>query len=286
MATRGRLIFGCGYLGQPTGSGWASDGDSVYGVTRKPGRFSDLEAMGILPLLGDVTAAESLNELPVADTVLIAVGMDRTTYSDIRSVYVDGLKNLISKLPELTGHLIYISSTGVYGDSGGEWVDEETSPDPQRDGGHACLEAEAIIKSSRFSDRFTILRFAGIYGDNRIPMRDAVKNQQWEKLNPSGHLNLIHVEDGARVIQAVARQKPFGETFLVSDGQPVLRKQYYEAVASLASTGPIDWGADSGAISTSGRRSDKRIDNSKLRRDIEFEFQFPDYRAGLSLAFG
>ena len=286
MANRNRLIFGCGYLGIPIGAGWASQGDEVYGVTRNPKRGSELEAKGIRPIVGDVTDVSSLEGLPAVDTVLIAVGMDRSRYSDIRSIYVDGLRNVLSKLPDETGHLIYISSTGVYGDSGGDWVNEQTPTDPPREGGQACLEAEDLIKSSRFAGRHTILRLAGIYGEARIPMLNAVKNQEWEKLNPVGHLNLIHVEDGAGIVQAVAQQKPFGETFLVSDGQPVLRKQYYEAVASHAQTGPVQWGGACDASLASARRSDKRIDNTKLCRDIEFEFQYSDYQAGLAHAFG
>lgn len=286
-----RLVFGCGFLGSPAGQVWSIDGDEVFGITRKQGRFAELEAVGIRPLQGDITNSASLDGLPAVDTVLIAVGMDRTVYSDIRTVYVDGLKHILDALPAETGHLIYISSTGVYGSSDGNWVNEQTETNPTREGGRACLAAEQLIRSSRFQDRFTILRFAGLYGNSRIPMKKMIEDRQWDKLSPYGSLNLIHVEDGARIIQAIAHQKPFGEIFLVGDGQPAPRKEYYETVAEYVGSGPIDWakacssGGDEDARSAPKTRSDKRVSNQKLRQLIDFEFRYPDFHAGLRKEF-
>ena len=213
-----RLVFGCGFLGLPLAKAWSNKGDEVFGMTRKRERFAELKSAGIRPLLGDITDPESLQGLPVVDTVLVAVGMDRSSYSDIRDGLCGRLANILDALPAQVGHLIYVSSTGVYGDSDGHWVDEQTEPNPLREGGNACLAAEQMIKASQFQDRFTILRFAGLYGDSRIPMQAAIAGRQWDKLSPTGFLNLIHVEDGVRIMQAIADQRPFGETFLVSDG--------------------------------------------------------------------
>ena len=286
-----RLIFGCGFLGSPAGQVWSLAGDEVFGITRKRERFEDLEAAGIRPILGDITKSPTITGLPAVDTVLVAVGMDRTVYSDIRAVYVNGLQHILDALPVETGHLIYISSTGVYGSSGGKWVNEQTETNPTREGGQACLEAEKLIKSSRFQDRFTILRFAGLYGGSRIPMKNLIEDRQWEKLSPQGFLNLIHVEDGARIIQAIAQQRPSGETFLVSDGHPASRKEYYETLAEYLGSGPINWPEknlnEGEEVDRAGRktRSDKRISNQKLCQMIEFEFRYPDFHAGLRQEF-
>ncbi len=276
-----RLVFGCGFLGLPTAKGWSSAGNKTYGLTRSSNRFSELESNGLQPLLGDIVDPDSLPAFPTADTVVIAVGMDRSKYSDIRQVYVEGLQNILNQLPSETGHLIYISSTGVYGNFDGQWVDEHSPAQPTREGGKACLEAEQLIKTSRFADRFTILRFAGLYGRWRVPMQAAIQNRQWEKLSPQGSLNLIHVSDGARIIRAIADLRPFGETYLVSDGHPANRKDYYATVADILGTGPIPW---TETQDHPPARSDKRIRNRKLMSSIDLELEYPDYLAGLAEA--
>ena len=277
-----RLIFGCGYLGLPTAKRWVAAGDQVWAVTRGSGRISELLAAGVEPLLGDVTQPDTLPELPAVDSVLFAIGMDRSKYSDIRMVYVDGLQHVLERLPAATGQLIYVSSTGVYGDSAGQWLDENSEARPNRAGGHACLEAESLIRNSQFANRATILRFAGIYGGDRIPFRHAIENRDWSQLSGNGFLNLIHVADGARIIQSVAEQKLFGETFLVSDGNPVLRKDFYDALAAGLGTGPIPWlDFVTEAEAATRNRGDKRISNLKLRQRVGDDFLVPDYLAGL-----
>ena len=159
-----RLVVGCGYLGLRVAKRWLAAGDSVFAITRSESRAKDLQTEGISPIVGDVTSPESLDNLPEVDSVLFAVGMDRTKYSDIRLVYVDGLKHILERLAETTSHFIYISSTGVYGDFGGQWIDETAATQPAREGGKACLEAEQLIARSKFATRSTVLRFAGIYG--------------------------------------------------------------------------------------------------------------------------
>ena len=122
-----RLVVGCGYLGLRVAKRWFAAGDSVFALTRSQTRAAGLRAQGISPIVGDITLPASLDNLPEVDTVLFAVGMDRSRYSDIRLVYVDGLRHIIQRISPASKHLIYISSTGVYGDFGGQWVDETVS---------------------------------------------------------------------------------------------------------------------------------------------------------------
>jgi hypothetical protein len=137
-----RLVFGCGFLGSPVGNVCSSAGDEVLGITRKHDRFAELEAAGIRPILGDITNPATLVGLPVVDTVLVAVGMDRTVYSDIRTVYVDGLQHILEALPTETGHLIYISSTGVYGNSNNQKLCQMIDFEFQYPDFHAGLRRE------------------------------------------------------------------------------------------------------------------------------------------------
>ena len=110
-----RLVIGCGYIGRKTAQAWAGRGDIVYAMTRSRDRADEFKAAGLHPVVADITDARSLPEVSEVDTVLVAVGMDRSRYDSIREVYVNGLANVISWLPETIDQLIYVSSTGVFG---------------------------------------------------------------------------------------------------------------------------------------------------------------------------
>lgn len=278
-----RLIFGCGYLGKRIATKWLEDGDQVYAVTRSSQRADQLRSLNLLPIVGDVTRPDTLEELPEADTVVFAVGMDRTRYSDIRQVYVEGLRHVLAAISPEISHLIYVSSTGVYGDFGGSWIDESAPTEPLRDGGKACLEAEQLIANSKFAKRSTILRFAGIYGPGRVPTRSVIESKQWKKLSSQGFLNLIHVDDGASLIRTVANEPPEGQTYLVSDGRPPLRSDYYELIARHFGMDEIPWG-DSTSTPQSRSGSNKRVSNQKLLQRYSMEFAYPDFESGLAQA--
>ena len=155
----------------------ASAGHDVVVVTREPraGRRS-FEQQGYAAIVADVTQPETLRELPAAETVLFAVGFDRSeSRQSIEEVYAGGVRNVLAALPADTGRFIYISTTGVYGPAGGEWVDEATPPDPQREGGRASLAAEQALAAHPLGQRSVILRLAGIYGPGRVPFFDELR---------------------------------------------------------------------------------------------------------------
>lgn len=279
-----RLIFGCGYLGSRVAKRWLEAGDNVYSLTRSSSRADEMKSLGFLPIIADITNPLTLTDLPAAETVLFAVGMDRTKYDDIRMVYVDGLQNVLDHIWSQTAHFIYVSSTGVFGDFGGQWIDENSPTEPAREGGKACLEAERLINSSRFGARATILRFAGIYGPGRVPTRQLIESKQWKKLSANGYLNLIYVDDGARIIDQISNLPPTGETFIVSDGHPPLRRDYYEFIANHFGLSEIPWEQAEATPENSRSGSDKRVSNQKLVDRFNVDFEFSDYKAGLSQA--
>ncbi len=323
-----RLIVGCGYLGIPTTKIWLQRDDEVTVLTRDAEKFSarisEIDPLNKIQLIsGDITDPNSLAQLeglPPFDTVLFAVGMDRSRYQDIFSVYVEGLKNVIDRLRPRTGHFIYISSTGVYGNLTpmeslprespdpkltpsneselGVWVDETTDAIPDRDGGRACLQAESLLRNSVFADRVSILRFAGIYGPQRIPLLTAIRQRQWDRLSSEGYLNLIHVADGARIIAMVADHpdRSHGQIILISDGHPVPRRTFYGHLAEQVGVGSIPWDelnrwasrhlattepSSSTDIQRERRTSHKKVCNQKLIDLFSYEFQFPHYQSGL-----
>ena len=212
-----RLVIGCGFLGLPLAQRWLNDGDQVFATTRNKDTADNFSAAGLQPIVLDTTEATSVTQLSqeTFDTVVIAVGMDRSRYQSVHHVYVEGLRHVLKNLHENTGQVIYISSTGVYGDFAGDWVDETSPTDPAREGGKACLAAEQLLQTSRFADRATILRMAGLYGNQRVPTKATVASKQWDKLFPQGYLNLIHVDDAVAATHLAAEQGLLKELFLI-----------------------------------------------------------------------
>jgi len=277
-----RLVIGCGFVGLPLAHRWHDDGDTVYATTRSEERAASFSDSGFHPLVLDTTAEPTLRVLRTMefDTVVMAVGMDRTKYTSVHKVYVGGLQNVLKNLNESVGQFIYVSSTGVYGDCDGEWVDEESPAEPVREGGKACLAAEHLLQSSRFQVRATILRMAGLYGNDRVPTRETVEAKEWDKLSPEGYLNLIHADDAVSAICAVADKELLKETFLVADSNPSLRGDYYQYLADKFDLGPIPW--KSGPPNPNSRGSaSKRISNKKLLEATELVLKHPDFRSGL-----
>lgn len=234
------------------------------------------------PLVLDITEESTLKQLQEIkfDTVVVAVGMDRKRYQSVHQVYVDGLQNVLKKLNEAVGQLIYVSSTGVYGDFGGAWIDESSPTEPKREGGKACLAAERLLMQSRFSDRATILRMAGLYGNQRVPTKATIQSKQWSKLSGTGYLNLIHVDDAVSAVVAVSDQAFHGQTFLVADSNPTLRREYYESLAETFELGSIPWN-DVAPDPNSRGSSSKRVSNRKLLELTNLELKHPDFRSGL-----
>ena len=133
--SRSRLIVGCGYLGQRVADRWLQSGSNVFAITRSSTNAKNLSAGGIHPIIGDVTTAdglpEAIRDLPEVDTVLWAVGFDRSAHASYRDVHVKGLLRTLQQIPNKP-RVVFISSTGVWGEETNE-VDESTPASPTRE---------------------------------------------------------------------------------------------------------------------------------------------------------
>ena len=277
-----KLIFGCGYLGHRVAKLWQDAGDTVHVVTRSVGRVAELQSEGLQTLVADVRRPETLSELPAAKTILFAVGFDRSAGGTIHEVYAAGVKNVLAALSSTVERIIYISTTGVYGPAGGASVDENTPTNPQRDGAKASLAAE-----QRLGTNAVILRLGGIYGPNRVPYLAKLRNGEPIAAPSQGWLNLIHVDDAASIVVAAEvwarRQAGVPHVFCVSDGQPVVRGDYYREVARRIDAEPPRFIAPNlDSPSAARAASDKRISIAKLRQELNFQFTYPSYREGLA----
>jgi nucleoside-diphosphate-sugar epimerase len=286
-----KLIFGCGYLGKRVAARWRTEGHEVVVVTRSASRAEAFKQQGFGTIVADVTLPETLKNLPTFETVLFAVGYDRAGGPAIMDVYAGGMQNVLDALPAATGLFIYISTTGVYGPAGGEWVDEETPTDPQRDGGRASLAAEQQLLASPLAARSVILRLAGIYGPGRVPFLNELGAGDAIQATTTGYLNLIHVDDAATVVLLAAEPKrsssdsPKSESRIlcVSDGHPVPRRAFYEEVArQLGAPAPQFAVPDPDSPRAARARGDRRVCNDKMLAELQVNLTYPDYRAGLA----
>lgn len=271
-----RLIVGCGYLGERLASRWLAAGSRVWGLVRTPSRLARLSEAGVEPIVADVAAPLPLPALPEVDTVVWAVGFDRTAGRSYREVHVDGLRRLLDALAG-NPRLIFVSSTGVWGRVDGQRVDEATPPHPDREAGRVLLEAEALL-GGHPKGRGTVLRLAGIYGPGRLPRIDDLRAGRPLEADPDSWLNLVHVDDAAAVVMAVADHAGPGPLYVVSDGRPVRRRDFYARLADLVGSPPPNWippAADA-------RGGDKRVDPRRLFAEIGPAFSHPDAIAALA----
>jgi len=283
----GKLIFGCGYLGKRVAQLWRDAGETVHVVTRSAEHAATWQSKGYKTRIADVTRPETLTDLPSAETVLFAVGFDRSAGNTIGEVYTEGVKNVCAALPASVERFLYISTTGIYGPAGSDWVDENTPPNPQREGGKASLAAEQQLGGNS-----VILRLGGIYGPDRIPYLAKLRAGEPIAAPSEGWVNLIHVDDGAAAVLAAEKwaaeprtkgQMPGPHVFCVSDGQPVVRADYYREVARLIGAEPPRFVApDPDSPAAIRAAVSRRISNAKLQEELKYKFIYPSYREGLA----
>lgn len=278
-----KLIFGCGYLGERVATLWLRQTCRVHAVTRSATRADVLVGAGLRPVIGDILAPATLRGLPQTGTVLYAVGYERASGRSMHEVYVDGLRNVLAALPPGTGRIIYVSSTGVYGQVDDGWVDEESPCRPSRDGGAACLEAEQLLATSRWGPQSLILRMGGIYGPGRIPRRRELEAGRPVTAPATGYLNLVHVDDAARAVLTAEADTELPQRYCLTDGNPVLRAEYYRHLAHLlGAPEPRFVAAPADAPVSLRAGSSKRVSSERFRRRFDFRFEYPSYREGLA----
>jgi len=277
-----KLVIGCGYLGQRVAQQWRQAGQEVWTLVRTEAHAEALRRAGFRTLLADVTQPASLAALPACDTALFSVGDNPRSGGSRRAVYVDGLANVLKALPPDVERVIHISSTGVYGQTEGQWIDESTPCRPRREGGAAFLAAEQLLAGHAWASRAITLRLAGLYGPGRIPLKADLLAGRPIAVPAHVYLNLIHVDDAATVVLAAEHART-PALFNVSDGQPVLRRDYYRCLAELLHVAGVAFvDPPPGAPISPRSDSNKRIGNARLTAELGVTLQYPSYREGLA----
>jgi nucleoside-diphosphate-sugar epimerase len=273
------LIAGCGYVGCALARMLVEDGDVVWGLRRNPADLPD----GVRPVAGDVGDPGSLGDVPShPDVIVYAVAPADRSPEAYRAAYVDGVARVLRAAGDTAnpfrGRLVLVSSTGVYGESEGAWVDEDTDPNPADETGRVLLEGERAARS--FGGRGTVLRLGGIYGPGRD--RTVRRVASGEAGCPEAGLfgNRIHRDDAAGAARHLAALPDPGPTYVGVDSEPAELRAVYRWIADgLDVADPCaDARADIGA--PAGRRgTNKRCSNARLLQS-GYTFRYPTFREG------
>jgi nucleoside-diphosphate-sugar epimerase len=269
-------VVGCGDVGSVLAAELAAAGHRVIGVRRRAVELPQ----PIETVRADVTVSRSLEVLPDGlDLVVYLVAADRRDPEAYRAAYVDGVANVLAAAAARAApscRFVFASSTAVYGQTGGEWVDEDSPTEPPDFRGALLLEGEALVHAA--PPRGVVVRLAGIYGPGRTRLIDAVRaGRASASPNRPEYTNRIHRDDCAGAIAHVAGLPEPDGVYLGVDDRPAPRDEVLGWLAAEldAPAEPVD--ADDGP--SEDRRSNKRCSNARLRAS-GYELRFPTYVEG------
>ena len=282
-------ILGCGYVGLELAR-QAGDEHEVIGVRRSPDGLDAIEATGATAVQADVTDADDLSAVPDVDSLVFAASSGGRGAEAAERVYVDGLQTVIEAFGNRAfspDHLIYTSSTGVYGDHDGDWVDETTDLSPTTEKTRVLAEAERIARdvAPEYGIDGSVVRFAGLYGPNRYRLDRYLEGPVTE-----GYLNMIHRDDAAGAVR-FALESSDEELLLAVDDEPVEKHAFADWLADECGVDrpPKRTKAErleDDTLSAAARRrilTSKRCSNERLR-ELGYDFEYPTYREGYRAA--
>lgn len=265
------LLAGCGDLGERVARRLLARGDTVFALRRHPQAHS---VDGITWLAGDMTQPARLPSLPPGITQLVHLptpgARDAAAY---RAVFVDGLRHVIAALDAVAlKRVLFVSSTAVYGEAGGAWVDEETPPDPPGFNGAVLWEAERWLAAQPFTG--IALRLAGLYGPGRLQLIERLRSGAASVPRAQTHwANRLHVEDAAAAIAHLLALSDPQALYIGADDTPLPIDVLYDHLAALAGAPrPAEGPAPTGIGS-------KRLSNARLRAS-GWALRWPDARDG------
>lgn len=190
----------------------------------------------------------------------------------------------------LTPRVVYLSTTGVYGDCDGAWVDESRELNPQTDRARCRVDAEGQLLqwSKRSGGEAVILRVSGIYGPDRLPVHFLKSGGPVLQDSVSPASNRIHSQDLVTVCRAAMALAANGEVYNVADGNPSSMADYMCRAADflgMARPEEVDWETarlkmSQGMLSYLGEN--RRIDSTKMVEELKVSLEFPDLGSGLS----
>jgi nucleoside-diphosphate-sugar epimerase len=283
------LIVGCGYVGRHVADRHLARGEPVIGVVRSDSSAQALVEAGIAPIRADLDADRL--ELPTqgAGVYYFAPPPDTGTTDPRLARFLASLA--ATSQPR---RIVYIGTTGVYGDCGGAWVDESRPPNPSVDRARRRWDAECRLRgwAEATGGELVILRVAGIYGPGRLPLERLRRGLPMVAEDEAPWTNRIQVDDLAAVCVAAMDRAPAGAVYNVSDGNPGNMADYFNRVADLAGLPwpPVVRLAEAGGRLSEGLlsylRESRRLDSRRMLAELGVTLRYPTLAEGLPACFG
>jgi nucleoside-diphosphate-sugar epimerase len=275
------LSIGHGYSAHALGRLLLARGWRVIGTTRDPARAEALRAEGVEALpwpLPDPAAA-----VAACDHVLSSAAPDAGGDPALRA-----LGPLLAAHAPRIRWAGYLSTTGVYGHHGGDWVDEATPLDPSTDRGRARVGAEAEWRALADASGLPlhVFRLAGIYGPGRGPFQKVLSSQARRIVKPGQVFSRIHVDDIAATLLASIDRPNSGAIYNVCDDEPAPPEDVLSEAARLLGLPPppeVAWDeAEMTPMARSFYAESKRVSNRRIRDELGVRLTHPTYREGLA----
>ena len=279
------LIIGCGDVGRRLAALYRAEGREVAGVVRSAESAAALAAAGVRALRCDLDG-DDLPSLPSRRALLfyfappVDVGKD-----DVR------IERLLAHL-ELTGlpqRFLYMSTTGVYGDCGGRWIDESEPLNPSTQRAQRRIAAEGAVRTwcGQRGIPWAILRVPAIYGPGRLLLERLRSGQPTIRPEQCSYTNRVHVHDLVSVCHTAMARAPQDSVYNVSDGNPSTITDYLFQLAELTGLPKpplISMQEAERSLSPSLMsflRESKRIHNLKMLEELGVRLRYPDLSTGL-----
>ena len=266
-------ILGCGWLGFPLAKKLIEKGNSINGTTTSENKLVTLKDSGINPFLVALeseSVSESVNDFLSESEILIINIPPKLRTVDPNSekkVFVEKIRNLIPFIEKsIVKKVLFVSSTSVYGDEN-DFITENTIPNPETESGKQLFLAEAILQKNQNFET-TILRFGGLIGEDRHPVKHLAGKENLE--NPDAPVNLIHLNDCIGIIEAIINQSKWNEVFnAVAPFHPT-REEYYTQKAKEQNLVLPKFSAEKSNIK-------KIISSEKIQNNLKYQFKLKNY---------
>ena len=276
------LILGCGDVGMrllPLLRGRYR----VFAVTSQPARCAELRALGAIPIVADLDQPASLRRLAgLARTVVHLAPPAAEGMQDRRT------RNVTAILPEQS-RLVYVSTTGVYGDCGGAWLDESRPVAPRNARARRRVDAEQVLRQwgRRSGSTVAILRVPGIYAADRLPFKRLEQGTPALAEADDVYTNHIHADDLARIIARTLGRGRAGRVYHAVDDSDLKMGQYFDAVADAFQLPrpPRLPRAELEQVVTptllSFMSESRRLRNHRLKKELGVRLNYPTVAAAL-----
>jgi nucleoside-diphosphate-sugar epimerase len=283
------LIIGCGDVAMRM-LPLVRDRYRIYALSHSSDRFARMRESGVVPILGDLDRAATLAPLAglATDVVHTAPPQPRGK-RDLRTAR---LIAALAKGESLPQQLVYISTSGVYGDCAGEYVDETRPVRPHTERALRRVDAERQLRQwgARAGVRVSILRAPGIYAADRLPVERLAKGTPALRETDDAYVNHVHADDLARMIVAALHRATPNRSYNAVDSAPQKMGEYFDLVAdTFGLPRPPRVARADAAASIPGplltfMNESRRLSNERIKTELRFRLHYPTVQDGIAAA--